>query len=176
MSPRSDQGSHWGEQEAQRRYNGKEIAERHRRLLFARGLSDTQALWIEQLPFFFLATAADTGTCDCSFRGREQNAAGVLQPLLVVEDPGTLVFPDFPGNRLYTSLGNLLANPHAGLLFIDFPSGSRLRVNGRAEIVEDRLRYQHHWSTALRYVRISIEQVFTNCARRIPSNPTVPVR
>lgn len=176
MNPRSDGGFHWGEQEAQRRYNGKEIAQRHRRLIFARSLSDTQALWIEQLPFFFLATAAETGACDCSFRGREQNRDGVLQPLLVVENPGTLVFPDFCGNRLYTSLGNILANPHAGLLFIDFPGGIRLRVNGRAEIIEDPLRYRQHWSTALRYVRIRIEEIFANCARRIPANPAEPDR
>ena len=46
----------------------------------------------------------------------------------------TLAIPDFRGNRFYNTLGNLLGEPRAGLLFIDFPSGDLLQLQGRAEI------------------------------------------
>ncbi|MCL5059351.1 MAG: pyridoxamine 5'-phosphate oxidase family protein [Candidatus Thermoplasmatota archaeon] len=59
-----------------------------------------------------IATADAAGYCDCSYRGRE--TAGVAV------DPTVLVFPDYPGNGLFNSLGNVLVNPHIGLLFIDF--------------------------------------------------------
>lgn len=54
---------------------------------------------------------------------------------------------------------------------MDFAHGDRLRVNGRAAIVEDQGDYGRIWSTALRYVRVGVEQVFWNCARRIPDQP-----
>jgi len=53
-----------------------------------------------------------------------------------LEDERTLLVPDFAGNRFYMTLGNLLANPRAGLLFVDFARGDLLQLTGRAEIVE----------------------------------------
>lgn len=60
-------------------------------------------------------------------------------PTVFVANPKTVVFPDYSGNKMYNSLGNILANPHIGMLFMDFPTASRLRlrVNGKAEIAED---------------------------------------
>ena len=52
-------------------------------------------------------------------------------------DERTLAFPSYDGNGMYLSLGNLLRNPQVGLLFIDFASPKRLRVNGIASIDED---------------------------------------
>lgn len=66
------------------------------------------------------------------------------------------------------NLGNIIANPHIGLLFIDFANAQRLRVNGQARIIEDPAAYRHKWSTAKRYVHVTVEQVFWNCAKRIP--------
>ena len=87
--------------------------------------------FIASLRFFFLATADADGRPDCSFKGGAPGFVRVMAPDL-------LVFPDYDGNGMFKSLGNIRANPHVGLLFIameDKPK--RLRVNGTAEVVLD---------------------------------------
>ncbi|RFA29269.1 pyridoxamine 5'-phosphate oxidase [Alkalilimnicola ehrlichii] len=130
--------------------------------------------FIEDLPFFFIATANDAGDCDCSFRGREYNASGQPLPLLKVLDEKRLVFPDFKGNNLFNSLGNMLTNPHIGILFIDFENRLRARVNGAVEIIERWDEMQAVWPTARRYVLVTVEQVYGNCRARIPKMTLVP--
>ena len=142
--------------------------------LFRRAISPRQAAHIEALPFFFIATANAAGECDCSFRGREQNASGEPYPLVKVLDEQTLVFPDYPGNKLFNSLGNLIENGHIGMLFIDFESRTRARINGRAEIVEADASYATIWPLAQRYVRVGVEQVYGNCKARIPHMTLLP--
>ena len=129
---------------------------------YRQGIDDETALWIEALRFFFIATADAAGHCDCSFRGRETG------PLLQVRTPGELIFPDYPGNGLFNSLGNVLVNPHIGLLFIDFAAQTRMRVNGEAVLVELDDTLKNHWPRAQRGVRVRAEQVYGNCNQRIP--------
>ena len=172
----SPAGLHEGEIEAQRRFHGGPVWEETQLAAMLR--DRLPAAWIrflEEQPFFFLATASAQGTCDCSFRGRETRASGEPCPLLRVLDERTLVFPDFSGNRLYNSLGNILTNPHVGLLFVDFQQRMRLRVNGRARIVEEAGAYAGIWPTALRYVCVTVEQVYPNCKARIPRLIPAPV-
>lgn len=163
---------HHGELDAQSRYNsGTEWTERAVAAvnrLYKQAIDEETAFFIEGQPFFFIATADRDGNCDCSFRGTEPDQTGAPQPCAFVEDPKTVVFPDYSGNKMYNSLGNMLVNPHVGMLFLEFSTATRLRVNGRAEIVEDRDAYRHRWPTALRYVRVTVEQVFWNCSKRIP--------
>ena len=87
---------------------------------------------------------------------------------MVVANARTLIFPDYRGNNLYNSLGNMLVNPNIGMLFIDFPNAQRLRVNGSTTLIDDPGTYREIWTTALRYVQVTIEQVFGNCSKRIP--------
>nr|WP_236587970.1 pyridoxamine 5'-phosphate oxidase family protein [Tumebacillus amylolyticus] len=117
-------------------------------------------MYIEASEFFFLATSNSAGECDCSFRGGGPGTVRVL-------DPQTLVFPDYPGNGLYQSLGNLLENPHIGMLFIDFEKGQRLRVNGVARISTD-ARDLELFPGALSVVYVTVRDVYTNCSKRIP--------
>lgn len=165
---------HPGELDAQSRYNpGRTWTERavvavnH---LYKEAIDEDTALFMEGRQFFFIATSDSNGNCDCSFRGTEQDETGRQQPAVFVEDAKTVVFPDYSGNRMYNSLGNILVNPHIGMLFLDFQTASRLRVNGKAEIVEDQAAYKDKWSTARRYVRVKVEQVFWNCSKRIPKS------
>lgn len=136
--------------------------------MFRKSISARLTEYIENLPFFFIATANAAGECDCSFRGREFTASGAPDPLVKVLDAQTLVFPDYPGNKLFNSLGNLIENGRIGMLFIDFESRTRTRINGRAEIVEASEAYAAIWPLADRYVRVSVEQVYGNCKARIP--------
>lgn len=67
---------------------------------------------------------------DVSHRG---GAPGFIR----VGRDGTLVIPDYAGNRFFNTLGNLLATPRAGLLFADFASGDLLQLSGSAEVLSD---------------------------------------
>ena len=93
-------------------------------------LTSATRRFVERSPFVLLATAAADGRCDVSPRG---DPAGFVRIL----DARTLLLPDRPDNRLADSLRNILANPHAGLLFLIPGLGETLRVNGRASVVTD---------------------------------------
>lgn len=115
---------------------------------------------IEAGQFFFLATSNARGQCDCSFKGGGPGLVRVL-------DARTLAFPDFDGNDLYMSLGNILENPRVGLLFIDFADGGRLRVNGRAAIHDDGPA-RALFPPAPRVVVVAIDEVTPNCPAFVP--------
>lgn len=115
---------------------------------------------LESLEFFFLATADAAGNCDCSFKG---GGPGLIKIL----DERTFVFPDFPGNGAFMSLGNLLVNPQVGCLFIDFADSARLRVNGRASIEKNSF-FTDQFPTVERVVRVAVELVVPNCSLHVP--------
>lgn len=129
--------------------------------------------YLESLPFFFIATSNATGHCDASFRGREMSVDGPL-PLCWVPDSTTLIFPDFSGNGLYQSLGNILQNPQIGMLFMDFERQSRLRINGRATVHDADGPVRRRWPGAQAYVKVEVEQAYGNCQARIPHMRIVP--
>jgi predicted pyridoxine 5'-phosphate oxidase superfamily flavin-nucleotide-binding protein len=126
------------------------------------------AHFIEALPFFFIATANADGHCDASFRGRELDASGNPLPILRVLDGRRLVFPDYSGNGLYNSLGNILTNRHIGMLFVDFARQHRARINGIATIVEANTQVKTIWPLALSAILVTVEQAYGNCQARIP--------
>ncbi|MCV6639626.1 pyridoxamine 5'-phosphate oxidase family protein [Candidatus Albibeggiatoa sp. nov. NOAA] len=163
---------HEGEISAQQRFDERQRwqSERGQQALdqMFKTYLDTNAInFIKQQHYFFIATADGSGECDCSFRGTEPDLEGNKQPAIIVRDEHTLVFPDYTGNYIYNSLGNMLDNPHIGILFIDFINATRFRVNGSVNIVEDKTAYQQHWATALRYVEVTVKQAYANCSKRI---------
>jgi uncharacterized protein len=126
------------------------------------------AIFIEAQPFFFIATASAAGHCDANFRGTEPGPDGQLLPAIKLLDPRTLIFPDYAGNGLYNSLGNIIENPHIGLLFINFEFQRRARVNGIATLIEADEEIRAIWPRAKAAVKVEIEQAYDNCAARIP--------
>jgi predicted pyridoxine 5'-phosphate oxidase superfamily flavin-nucleotide-binding protein len=116
--------------------------------------------FIEAQCLFFLATADDEGRLDCNFRGGPPGFVRVV-------DDRTLLFPDYNGNGSFMSLGNLAVNPRVGMLFIDFEHQRRVRVNGRAEILDDPDMVSR-FPGAERIVSVTVEQAFPNCSRYIP--------
>ena len=108
---------------------------------------------------FFLATADEHGAPQCSYKGGEPGFVRVV-------DEHTLAFPSYDGNGMYLSLGNLLHNPQVGILFIDFTSPKRLRVNGIASIAEhDPLLSEY--AEAQLIVRVRASDVLPNCPRYV---------
>ena len=86
-----------------------------------------------------------------------------------VTGPSELAFPDYDGNGMFKSLGNLAANPNIGLLFIalhDKPK--RLRVNGSAAVRRDDPLLAQTVGAQL-IVRVTARAIFPNCPRYIPT-------
>lgn len=151
---------HEGHRALQDRFDGRRVAdalEKHRRLA---AFGPEHVAMIEAAAFFFLATA-HRDSVDCSFKG---GAPGFVR----VTGPAELEWPDFDGNSMYRSLGNMLRSPNVGLLFIRFGGRSdRLRVNGPARIVDDHPRLPEYPGAKV-MVRLDAREIFPNCPRYIP--------
>lgn len=166
---------HAGEAEMRARFPSRHHWDEHNLPRMMRPfIPEPLARFIEAQPFFFIATASAAGHCDASFRGREYDASGHPLPALRVIDERHLAFPDYAGNGLYNSLGNILANPHIGMLFMDFDRQRRARVNGCAEIRAADAEIRSVWPLAQAAVFVTVEQAYGNCQARIPRLRMVP--
>jgi predicted pyridoxine 5'-phosphate oxidase superfamily flavin-nucleotide-binding protein len=152
---------HDGNRELQQHFASTALADRLVEHLRHSEFSEQDREFIHSVEFFFLATAAPGGQPDCSFKGGPAGFARVVRPDL-------LVWPDYDGNGMFKSLGNISLNPFVGLLFIRLGEApKRLRVNGRAEVVlDDPLMHEFVGAQAL--VRVTPIDIFPNCPRYIP--------
>jgi predicted pyridoxine 5'-phosphate oxidase superfamily flavin-nucleotide-binding protein len=150
---------HEGSRRMQDRFATRNLADRLVEVLTRNAFTDEDRAFIEARPLFFLATADAQGRPECSYKG------GVPGFVRVV-DPQTLAFPSYDGNGMFKSLGNLVVNPQVGMLFIDFESPKRLRVNGRASLHEDDVLLAEFTGAQL-IVRVRAEAIFPNCPRYI---------
>ena len=152
---------HQGQRELQDRFASRALADRLDEKLNRKLFSDADKAFVEESPFFFLATADAEGRPDCSFKGG-------LPGFVRIAAPDLLVFPDYDGNGMFRSLGNIGANPAVGLLFMrigDKPG--RLRVNGRARIDFDDPAMEAIPGAQM-LVKVTPEEIFPNCPRYIP--------
>jgi predicted pyridoxine 5'-phosphate oxidase superfamily flavin-nucleotide-binding protein len=153
---------HEGNRGLQDAFGSRALADRLEDKLKRDRFNDDDAAFIGGLSFFFLATADAEGRPDCSFKGGPPGFARIVAPDL-------LVFPDYDGNGMFKSLGNIAANPQVGLLFIAMGEApKRLRVNGRAEVVADDPTMAGIPGAQL-LVRVTPEAIFPNCPRYIPN-------
>lgn len=152
---------HQGNRRLQDEFESRRIADRLAQVTLRTAFSDDDKAFIETVPFFFLATADDHGRPDCSFKGG-------MPGFVRVTGSSTLVFPDYDGNGMFKSLGNIAVNPHVGLLFIAMgEKPRRLRVNGDAAISRDESAMQDFVGAQL-LVRVTARAIFPNCPRYIP--------
>lgn len=156
----ADQGFyHAGARALQDHFDSRRIADRLVEVTLHDAFADGDRAFIEHAPFFFLATADASGAPDCSYKGGLPGFVRVL-------DRHTLAFPDYDGNGMFRSLGNVTANPQVGLLFVDFERGRRLRVNGTATVsAADPLLAEY--PGAQQIVRVQAQRIFPNCPRYI---------
>jgi predicted pyridoxine 5'-phosphate oxidase superfamily flavin-nucleotide-binding protein len=94
------------------------------------GLDPGQSARVARADTFFIASFHPAGGADASHRG---GFPGFVR----VAGPDRLAFDDYPGNSMFNTLGNLVAYPSTGLLFVDFTSGDALQLTGRAEVRPD---------------------------------------
>lgn len=108
---------------------------------------------------FFLSTINGQGQPTVSYKGGEPGFVRVL-------DANTIAFPSYDGNGMFLSMGNIAMTSLAGLLFIDFETPSRIRVQGRATVsATDPLLGE--FKDAELIVRVDITEVWPNCPRYV---------
>lgn len=148
---------HEGMRQLQDRHETRQIADRLNKITVRSAFTDEDRAFIHRCPMFFIATADAAGHPDCSYKGGLPGFVRVL-------DERTLAIPDYDGNGMYRTWGNVLANPHVGLLFLDFEQPKRIRVNGTAQLSE-RDPLLAECPGAVFMVRVTAAQVFPNCPR-----------
>ncbi|TMJ02209.1 MAG: pyridoxamine 5'-phosphate oxidase family protein [Alphaproteobacteria bacterium] len=152
---------HEGNRRLQDQFDSRPIADRLEEKLTRTVFTADDKTFIESAIYFFMSTADAEGRPDCSFKG---GAPGFVR----VTAESELAFPDYDGNGMFKSLGNLLVNPNVGLLFIDLHERPRrLRVNGTAAVLrEDPLLGETVGAQLI--VRVTARAIFPNCPRYIP--------
>ena len=143
----------------QDRFDTRRLADRIVERIVRDRIDDDDRAFIERQNMFFLATADRDGQPQCSYKG---GAPGFVK----VVDEHTIAFPNYDGNGMYLSLGNLVENPQVGLLFISFTEPKRVRLNGVASIADDD-PLAAEWPEAQLVVRVRATEVFPNCPRYI---------
>ena len=108
---------------------------------------------------FFLSTVNQAGQPTVSYKGGDPEFVQVVNPT-------TLVFPSYDGNGMFMSMGNLDANPKVGLLFIDFESPARRRVQGEATLHREHPLLAAYPEAEL-LVEVAVTELWVNCPRYI---------
>jgi uncharacterized protein len=153
---------------AQARYGAREHGERLQRAEPARDrLNGDLAAFIAATDSFFIGTASHDGWPHVQHRG---GPAGFLKVL----DDRTLAFADFSGNKQYITAGNLAENDRVMLFLIDYERGRRLKIWGRAAVVDDdpalfrRVSDPDYPAHVERVIRIAVEAWDLNCRQHFP--------
>lgn len=116
----------------------------------------------------FISTSDKHGECDCSLRTGE---AGFI----TVIDEKRIVYPDYKGNGVMASAGNISENPHIGMLFVDFFEDKvGLHVNGKAHILEETqlehfgLQQSSGKQKTVFWILVEVEEAYIHCSKNIP--------
>jgi uncharacterized protein len=143
----------------QDRFDTRRLADRVDQTIVHDSLTESDVEFIAGLDMFFLATVDGRGRVNCSYKGGER---GFVQAI----DARTLAFPNYDGNGMYLSMGNIGERGEIGMLFIDFAKQRRMRVNGVAELSDDEV-LRRAYPEAQFVVLVQVREVFANCPRYI---------
>ena len=153
---------HDGNRRLQDQFDSRRISDRLEEKLTRTQFTPGDKEFIEAASYFFLATADAQGRPDCSFKGG-------MPGFVRITGPSELAFPDYDGNGMFKSLGNIVVNAEVGLLFIAMHGKpQRLRVNGKATVNHDDPLLADTIGAQL-IVRVTARAIFPNCPRYVPS-------
>lgn len=139
-------------------------------------LNPAMQRFIARQSLMFIASADGRGECDCSFRAGDPG-------FVVVVDEKHVMWPEYRGNGVMASGGNVRENPHMGLLLMDFGETVGLHINGRAELREDgafvglpaevrRFVQQERTSSGGKrpafWFLVEVEEAYLHCSKHIP--------
>jgi uncharacterized protein len=139
-------------------------------------LNEPMRDFIARQEMMLLATADASGACDNTFRAGPPGFVRVL-------DDRRITWPEYRGNGVLASMGNIIENPHVGLLFIDFEEVIGLHVNGTAELIEDPVLRAGRpdlpvepvpGRRAQLWVVARVDEAYIHCAKHIPRMTKVP--
>ena len=148
-----------GQRALQQRFQTGRMADLLEQVIVHPEIEEAERAFIEARDMFFLATVDGSGQPTCSYKGGDPGFVKVV-------DPATLAFPSYDGNGMFLSMGNIRATARVGLLFIDFETPHRLRVQGTAAVREaDPLLAAYPGADLV--VRVAVSQVFVNCSRYV---------
>jgi hypothetical protein len=108
---------------------------------------------------FYLSTIDESGYPSCSYKGGDLGFVRVINPV-------TIVFPNYDGNGMFMSMGNIQDKAKVGLLFIDFETPQRLRLRGEARCLREGPMLDSYPGANL-VVEISVNHVWVNCPRYV---------
>jgi hypothetical protein len=162
----------WGEHILQELHGTRDRASQFYDAQLSGQLTPKMMEFIGRTEMAFIATSDAAGECDCSFRA---GTAGFLRVL----DEHTIAYPEFRGNGVMASLGNILENPHIGMFMIDFTDDLiGLHVNGTAEILtpahmQELGRDRPGPATApgrrpVQWVLVTVTEAYIHCSKHIP--------
>jgi hypothetical protein len=167
------------ERDLQCRYGTTERAERFYRDQVLDHLNPAMCEFVARQDMAFVATSSSSGECDASFRAGTPGFIHVI-------DERTVAYPEYRGNGVMASLGNIHDNPNVGILIIDFVRDLiGLHINGTARIVEDETLREYAADLPAdlvkgrrpeRWVVVSVHEAFVHCRKHIPRMMHVPHR
>jgi uncharacterized protein len=143
----------------QDQFDTRRIADRIELIAAKTELDEQAAGFIASRDMFFLSTLNAAGQPTVSYKGGEPGFVRVL-------DAKTLVFPSYDGNGMFLSMGNIALTSLVGLLFIDFETPHRIRVQGQATVsATDPLLAEYKDAELI--VRVAVTDTWVNCPRYI---------
>lgn len=168
-----------GEHELQQKFGTTERADRFYSHQMLDHLNDRMQIFVGRQEMIFISSSDAHGECDCSFRAGPPGFVRVL-------DENRITWPEYRGNGVLASAGNISENPHVGVLMIDFVKDViGLHVNGKAELVaDDEMRQRHSWlieddaggRSPERWIVVHVEEAYVHCSKHIPRMVRVPMR
>jgi predicted pyridoxine 5'-phosphate oxidase superfamily flavin-nucleotide-binding protein len=166
-----------GEKELQKELNTTEEALRFYNKQVLTRLAPLMQSFIAKQEMMFISTADKNGECDSSFRFGEPG-------FVMVVDETHVIYPEYKGNGVMASMGNISENPNIALLFIDFfETKVGLHVNGKAKIIKKesmdkdlrcfkglvaKLRKHKMQFKTVAYVLVEVEEAYIHCSLHIP--------
>ena len=143
----------------QDRFDTRRLADRLAEVKVLDHFTERDRDFIEQRDMLFLATVDATGQPTCSYKGGDPGFVSVL-------DDRTLAFPNYDGNGMYLSTGNVVESQAVGLLFIDFEQQRRIRIDGSAKLVAEH-PLMERYEGAQFLVVVTARRIYPNCSRYI---------
>jgi predicted pyridoxine 5'-phosphate oxidase superfamily flavin-nucleotide-binding protein/truncated hemoglobin YjbI len=166
-----------GEHALQEKYGTRQRALRFYDKQVLNFLSPVMKEFITTQEILFISTSDKHGECDCSFRFGKPGFVRIL-------NDHYLAYPEYRGNGVLASQGNITENPHIGMIFVDFfASTVGLHVNGKAKVIEneDLLKFRAELSPDIiaeintegrfrpeRWIMVEIEEAYIHCSKHVP--------
>jgi predicted pyridoxine 5'-phosphate oxidase superfamily flavin-nucleotide-binding protein len=148
-----------GQRAVQDQFETTRMADLLHQVIVHAEVQDAERAFIESRDMFFLATVDGDGRPTCSYKGGDPGFVRVV-------DAGTIAFPLYDGNGMFLSLGNIRTTAQVGMLFMDFETPHRLRVQGTASVdPADPLLSDFPGADVI--VRVAVSEIFVNCSRYV---------